>query len=124
MKIKVRVHEANFTNDMMKKPFHFINIRNNYKRRHITVTNVFLLREVFDIDSKSHHLTSSVNVTNPGRPLPIVIAPQTEWETWISSHEVTPSGLNSFLVRLANGKYIASRKRKDVSPSGIVPGNK
>jgi hypothetical protein len=126
MKIKVRVHEASFTNDVMKEPFCFINVRNNYKRRYIKITDVFFFNEDFDPLVMHHKITKWNRINNCQRTLPVTIAPQLEWETWVPSHDLrkTQNSFNCVIVRLNNGKYIISKPRKDVAPSGEVPSNK
>lgn len=115
-KVKVRVHVASFINDLTKKPHFFINIKNDYFRRNITITDVWMFSE----NSKWFF----VNVYNSKRPLPVIITPQNEWETWITVSEVFPAGVNSVLVRLSNGRYLTSSKRKGISQSGMVLGGK
>jgi hypothetical protein len=120
-KIKVRVHMATFAEDMAKKPYYFINIRNNFFRRCITVTGVWCFNE-HEISITNITITSLTKVQETNRPLPVIIQPQTEWETFINVHEVYPANPNTFIIRLSNGRYITSSLRKGVQQSGIIPG--
>jgi hypothetical protein len=123
-KVKVRAHVAHFIkNEVLGSPYLFVNICNTYKRQHIKVVKVQILENHGVTPNGNRYLGIDVN-GGGARSLPVTILPKTEWETWIKMGDVGESeGFNDIIVLLANGRYLTSKKRKNVSPSGVVPGN-
>jgi len=140
-KVKVRVHKAHFVEisesasgmkNSVPTEYYFINVQNKYKRQAIVLANIFLFSEIaFDTAMK-------LDLAIVARPLPVIIQPQSEWEVWISCKKAddfissnmisnlrpSASVYTHVLARLGNDRYIPSKTRKNVKPSGEVPGGK
>jgi len=125
-KVKVRVHEASFVDkNTTGQKYYFINVRNNYKRRCITIVHIFAINPSLVFINNSKRVYIEVDeIVNINRPLPTLVNAGKEWETWIIVPKDLHMGnpLNQFMVELNNNRYITSSKRKGVSPSGTVPG--
>lgn len=118
--VLVRVHVASFTNDPEKK-YYFINILNFSENQSTIVHEVW------------HRC--GINVINASRPLPVVIQPMEQWETWIDVKELlekvppgtwtTYSPYEAFRVKLFFVDkiiFLTSKKRENVPSYGIPPG--
>jgi hypothetical protein len=121
-KVKVRVHTAYFIKDDGQVPYFFINVRNCFKRRNITITNVYCMLPGIVSAGKVKE------IINLSRPLPETVKPNTEWETFIVVSKLDVEMLrevdvyNCFVIMLASDRTIISKRRKGVPSSGIVPG--
>jgi hypothetical protein len=110
--VRVRVHAA-WLNDPARSLCYFVNVYNASPEREVTVTHVWF------------ETTPPVHFVNPGRPLPIRIAPRDQWETWLEVDRVpaTPPDVYELArARLADDRTITSIERRDLPSAGAVPG--
>lgn len=94
----------------------FIKVTNLSKTRKVVLTEVW-----FQLNTKR------TPVVNNARPMPIVLQPEEQWETWIELSDI-PSGFHNAAaklarVKLSDGKVLESKPTKNVSDRGFVAGN-
>jgi hypothetical protein len=90
---------------------HFLNVLNASPEKAVQVTHVWVESPM------------GAHVSVLAKPLPVVVEPGREWETWIETAHV-PAGVvveASAFVRLSDGSVIGSEARVDVPPAGAVP---
>jgi hypothetical protein len=115
-KIKFRVHSAVFTEDPKQTPHLFLNVRNDSKSP-IIIRDVSFRSIGYDAKIKKQ--------INKQRPLPVVLHPGKEWETWVLSTPAKKEQYNRFRMYYLNSKgddcYVDCTKRRNVPPKGTVP---
>ncbi len=113
--VQLRVHRALLTilnGKPLTQPIdaYFLNVWNASPERQVQITHVYVETP-----------TGQLGVLT--KPLPVTVAAQHEWETWLPIDEV-PQGvdvMHASRARLSNGTIIESVPRDSVPTSGAVP---
>jgi hypothetical protein len=114
--VHLRVHRALLTireGRPLQRPIdcYFLNVWNASPEKSVQVTHVYVVA------------ADGTHVAVLTKPLPVLIGPMQEWETWIEVADV-PSGTaveDAARARLSDGSIIESVPRTDVPPAGAVP---
>jgi hypothetical protein len=107
--VHLRIHRAAFVGRPASDAW-FLNIWNASPERSVQVTHVW-------IESSAGHIPALA------KPLPAVIDPDRQWETWIEVARVPDRDVfHAGRAQLADGTVISSGPRDDVPPAGMVPG--
>ncbi|MGH9212642.1 MAG: hypothetical protein ACRD2C_18530 [Acidimicrobiales bacterium] len=115
-KLRVLVHRAAFDVPAVSyrppEECFFIKMTNLSPKRPLEVTHVW-----FETDP-------SIDVVNPGRPLPKSLEGDETYETWIPIADVpdVPDVERLVRVQLSNGKVVKGRHNDKVRPRGNVAG--
>jgi len=93
----------------------FLSLTNTSRTREVVVTHVYL-------DTRPQ-----IPVDNPERSLPVRLAPDEPWETWIELNRI-PAHLHARLIelgraRLSTGRVVKARPNPEVPESGVVAGS-
>jgi hypothetical protein len=117
IEVHLRIHRANLhvLNGQPIRPTdcYFLNLWNASPERPVQVTHLW-------IETPGGHLSVLT------RPLPVTIAQQHQWETWIEVGQIPASTdvERDARAKLADGRVIESEPRNpsDSPPAGAVPG--
>jgi len=114
-RLAVRVHRASFVGEAEVN--YFVNLTNLSAQRPIEVTHVWY-----------ENGPVSIPIHQPSRPLPVRLALDQSWETWIAEAIVSPEAANDasrcFRARLSTGEIFESSPSVNVPPIGTVPGGR
>ena len=112
-RLRVRVHRAQFVGSGQE--CFFVNLTNRSSTRDLEVTHVW-----FQADGQ-------IPLLQPQRPLPVRLAPDQSWETWLPvaalPQAVLPQALTLARARLSHGAVVHSKPNTNVPDSGSVPGS-
>jgi hypothetical protein len=116
VEVHLRVHTAVLTTPTAEPHLcHFLNVWNASPERSVQITHIW-------IEAPGG---VTVTVVNPMRPLPVVVQPEQQWETFVPVASV-PRGTDvehAARAKLASGEVIESVPRgEDVPPAGMIPG--